>query len=298
MQRITCITIIVVFFCVLSVAFAESEGERLFKINRPSEAVLFLEREIASGTASPDAYNYLGLAYYQTGQFAQSITAFEKGLAVSGTDKKVLAYNAGNAAFASRDYTLADSYYSLALAASPGFTKALLNRANARLNASNFSGALEDYVLYLERERNDPQQSEIRRIITLLRGEIVRQEEEARIAAERERQRKEEEARLRAEQERIAAERARQEAAARAEQERIAAERERQRKEEEERLRAEQERIAAEKARQEAAARAAEEERRRKLLEEVANSLHGTNTENMTSGAEDSLDYESEPELD
>ena len=258
MRRIICIATATVFFWGSSFVFAESEGERLFKINKPSEAVPLLEKDIASGEASPDAYNYLGLAYYQLGQFAQSISVFEKGLGVSGTDKKILAYNAGNAAFASRDYVRADSYYSLALAASPSFTKALLNRANARLNASNFQDALDDYVLYLERERNDPQRGEIQRIIGLLRDEIVRQEEDARIAVALEQQRKEEEARLRAEQERIAAE----------------------------------------KARKEAEARAAEEERRRRLLEEVANSLQDTSTENMTSGAEDSLDYESEPELD
>ena len=63
-------------------------------------------------------------------------------------------------------------------------------------------------------------------------------------------------------------------------------------------MRAEQERIAADKARREAEAKAAEEARKKKLLEDVANSLRATNTENMSGGAEDTLGYESEPELD
>jgi len=108
--------------------FAESEGERLFKSNDPTAAIPLLERELSSGGASSDAYNYLGLSYYQTGQYDKSVAVFEKGLSVPGTDKKVLAYNAGNSAFAAGNYAKADECYSLALAASPDFVKALLNR--------------------------------------------------------------------------------------------------------------------------------------------------------------------------
>lgn len=286
-----------VFFALLCTAFpfaAQSEGARLFKANKPHEAIPLLEKELSSGRASPDIYNYLGLAYYQTGQHDKSLSVFEQGLNVAGTDKKVLAYNAGNAAFAARNYEKAESCYSLALAASPGFAQAQLNRANARLNANKLQGALDDYVAYLGKVRNDPQQGEIERMIALLRAELVRKEEEARMVAVLEQQRQEEEARFRAEQERIALEKARQEAEARAEQERIALEKARQEAE----ARAEQERIALEKARQEAEARAAEEARRRKMLEDLANSLQDTNAESMTSGAEGALDYESELELD
>jgi len=44
--------------------------------------------------------------------------------------------------------------------------------------------------------------------------------------------------------------------------------------------------------------RKAEEERRKKLLEDVANSLQGTDSTNLTSGAEDLIDYDLEGELD
>ena len=41
-----------------------------------------------------------------------------------------------------------------------------------------------------------------------------------------------------------------------------------------------------------------DEERRKKLLEDVANSLQGTDSTNLTSGAEDLIDYDLEGELD
>ena len=248
----------ILFLLFAAPLFAESEGERLFKSNDPTAAIPILERELSSGSASVVAYNYLGLSYYQTGQYDKSVAVFERGLAVPCTDKKVLAYNAGNSAFAAGNYAKADSCYSLALSASPDFAKALLNRANARLNQMQLEGALGDYERYIEKVPGDPQRTEIERVIALIRAELVKREEDARAAAALERMRREEEARMYAEQERVAAD----------------------------------------KARREAEARAAEEARKKKLLEDVANSLRSTNAENMTGGAEDTLGYETEPELD
>ena len=42
----------------------------------------------------------------------------------------------------------------------------------------------------------------------------------------------------------------------------------------------------------------AEEARRKKLLDDVANSLQNTDSINMTSGADDIIDYDQEGELD
>ena len=87
----------ILIFCCCTVVFAESEGEKLFKSNKPMEATLFLEEEIKNGTASSAAYNYLGLAYYQIGDYQNSVDAFAKGLKVPATNKKVLSFNQGNA---------------------------------------------------------------------------------------------------------------------------------------------------------------------------------------------------------
>ena len=57
-----------------------------------------------------------------------------------------------------------------------------------------------------------------------------------------------------------------------------------------------QEKLAKQKAEENAIK--AEVERRKKLLEDVANSLQGSDSTNYTSGAEDLIEYDLEGELD
>lgn len=263
------------FFIIFSVLFsagnlwAESEGEKLFKSNRPAEAALFLEDEIKNGTASSAAYNYLGLSYYQTGEYEKSVDAFAKGLKVPATNKKILSFNQGNAYYAMGDYENAAKSFSLALSADPKFTRALLNRGNSYLMAQKYSETITDYERFIVMEPQDEQRPAIEQILSLLKAELARQEEEARLAAE-------EAARIAEEEKRMAEELARQ----KEEEERLEAER-----------KAEEERLAEQR-------RAEEAERRRKLLEDVANSLQNTDSTNMTSGTEDLIDYDFESELD
>ena len=261
--------IAVLIFCSGTFLFAESEGEKLFKSNKPAEAVLFLEDEINNGTASSAAYNYLGLAYYQTGDYQKSVDAFAKGLKVPATNKKILSYNQGNSYYAMGDYENAAKSFSLALSADPKYTQALLNRGNSYLMAQKYNETITDYERYIVMEPEDPQRSKLEQLIGLLKQEIARQEEEAKIMAE-------EAARLAEEEKRMAEELARQ----KEEEERLEAER-----------KAEEERLAEIKRQEEA-------ERRRKLLEDVANSLQNTDSTNMTSGTEDLIDYDFESELD
>lgn len=259
-----------------SVCYAESEGEKLFVSNQPEKAIPVLEAEVAGGTASSNAYNYLGLAYYQTGNYEKSAESFAKGLKTPGTNKKILAFNQGNTYYVMGKYEEAVKSYSLTLSADPKYTKALLNRGNSYLMLKDYNNVILDYEKYLIMEPEDPQRENIEAILALLRKEIVRLEEEARIQAEEAARLAEEEKRLQEELERQRIEQAKRE-----EEERIAREKE------------EAERRAIEEAE-----RAAEAERRRKLLEEVANSLQQTDSTNMSSGAEDLIDYDYESELD
>ena len=73
--------------------FAETQGEKYFRTNKPNLAVTALESEILNGTAGPDAYNYLGLAYFQLADYKKSVEAFARGLNLPGTDKKILAFS-------------------------------------------------------------------------------------------------------------------------------------------------------------------------------------------------------------
>ncbi len=267
--------ILILFSLICSCLYAESEGEKLFKSNHPKEAIVQLEKEITSKKASADAYNYLGLAYFQIGEYKKSTEAFAKGLKVSGTNKKILSFNQGNSYYAMQDYQSAAQCYSLTISADPFYTQALLNRANAYLMLKSYDNCIEDYEKYLQLEPNDPQRPQIEEILRLLRKEKIRLAEEEKKAAE-------EKARLEEENRKFQEELARQEQA----------EKERQEKERLQRLKEEEEaRLAEEK-------RLAEEaEKRRKMLEDVANSLQ-TDSENLSSGAEDIIDYEHESELD
>lgn len=239
-------------------AFPESEGEKAFKMNNPALASELLRQEIELKTASKTAYNYLGLAYYQLGQYEKSVEAFRLGLETPGTNKKIIAFNQGNAYYAMNDYENAAKSYTLTITADPKYTQALLNRANAYLMLADYDKCIADYERFLILEPYDSQRPQIEEVLALLRKEKVRIEEEKRIAEEEAARIAEEEARL---QEELA------------------------------RQKAEQERIEAER-------RAAEAERRRKLLEDVANSLQDTDSANMSAGSGDLLDFDYESELD
>ena len=167
------------------------------------------------------------------------------------------------------DYENAAKSYTLAISADPKFSQALLNRGNSYLMSQKYSETISDYERYIIMEPEDVQRPKLEQLISLLKQELVRQEEEARVMAE-------EAARLAEEEKRMAEELARQ----KEEEERLEAER-----------KAEEERLAEQKRQEEA-------ERRRKMLEDVANSLQNTDSTNMTSGTEDLIDYDFESELD
>lgn len=151
---------------------AESEGEALFKDDKGEAAIAPLEREIAAGDATADKYNFLGLAYYQAGDYKRSIAAFERGMKVEGAAKWALSYNAGNSAFADGNYASAEGYYSDAYRINGEFHAALLNRANARLNEDKLVEARDDYALYLEKCPTSPQAERIQALLALLDEEI------------------------------------------------------------------------------------------------------------------------------
>jgi len=274
--------------------WAETEGERLFRTNRPEQAAPVLEQEIADGTASPESYNYLGLCYYQMGDYVTSAEKFSDGLSVPGTDKKILAFNRGNSLFAAGEYRSAAESFSLALSADPDFLDALLNRANSLVMDGDYEEAADSYRTYIGKFPASPQRRRIEKMLSVLESERRRAEEDRRLAEAEAARRAEEEKRFQEEIERKAEE------ARLREQERIAAEKEAEEKRIAEERRAEEERIARETAEREAeeARKAAEAEKRRKLLENVAKSLQDSDSTNIQSGAEDIMDYEHSSELD
>ena len=264
-KTIMCIMLLACLACTPLIAGNYDKGVSLFSENKPAEAIIYLQQAILENGVNPDVYNYLGLAYYQTGQFQKSLEVFQLGTGVSGTDKRRLYYNAGNSAFALGYYDRAEEMYSYALAANPNFASALLNRANARMKEQAYEGAIIDYTQYIELEPDSSQAESIRRLISLLSTEIVsKKQEEERLAIENER--------IMQEQERVA----------------------------EERRKLEEERIAqeAEAARKEAERQAEEAERRRKLLQQVADTLKTNDAETVSVSTQGLIEYEEEAELD
>ncbi len=253
-------------FCARTFAQGSNEGTALFEQNKPAEAIAFLEADIAGGNPLPQEYNYLGLAYYQIGNYEKSVEAFKKGTAASGTNKKILYFNMGNSYFALQKWQEALDAYSMAAVADPSFAAPVLNKADVELKMDRLLDAAADYKRFLVLRPEDEQRPQIEKLIALLEQELADRAERERLAAE-------EAARIKAEEERLAREKA-----------------EAERRELERRL--EEERLAAQK-------RAEEEERRRKMLEDIAGSLRDAgDTTNMSASSEDSLEYEYDSDID
>jgi hypothetical protein len=181
-------------------------GTELFLSGKSSEAIPLLTEITENGTAlSPaelEAFNYLGLALHQTGAYAEALEAFARGLAAEGTDKKVLSFNSGNAAYMLGDYIAAEGFYSQVLASDPAHAGALLNRANAMLMMNRLAEASMDYTRYLEIDTASPQHETIQTVQSLIEAELRAQDAE-------QQRRAQESLDLAAEQQRIDAESAR-----------------------------------------------------------------------------------------
>ncbi|HAO30023.1 MAG TPA: hypothetical protein DCQ43_01610 [Treponema sp.] len=205
------LTLAVCFAFVGSVWAGEnfSTGETLFSHNRPSEAIPYLQTAIST-EHEPRAYLYLALAYAQTGQYQLSLDTADKAMSVSGTNKKIIAYNAGNTAYTMGNYALAEQWFSIAISADPSYASPVLNRANARLQQKKYSESISDYNAYLALAPGDSQSEQIKQIVAAIQAQMQKDEQDAIL-------REQEAERLKIEEERVEAERA-------AEKERAAAE--------------------------------------------------------------------------
>lgn len=155
-----------------------AKGEELFGLNKPAEAIPYFEKCIEEKDINPDVWIHLGVAYYQTGDYTRSLACCAKGLAKENTNHKILAYNAGNSAYALTNYSRAEACYAIAIREDENFSPAYLNRANAQLKQDHLQDARENYSKYLELEKDNPQRTEIEKLIVLLDEEIARRAKE------------------------------------------------------------------------------------------------------------------------
>ncbi len=192
-QRIS----VVLFLCTVMSGIAAidyfSEGERLFRQNKPEEAIPLLYRASMQDGTDPRVFIYLGLCYQQVGKGADAVTTFMRGISVPGTNRKVLYFNAGNVYFVQESFDEAVTMYTRSLEQDSAYAPAYLHRANAQVKLEHFSQAVEDYRMYLTLDPASWQSDSIRQLISLLSEEIRIQEERslrdeaARLASEAER---------------------------------------------------------------------------------------------------------------
>ena len=164
--------------------FAQSLGEKLFKENNPKDAVQVLENEILNGHISANTYNFLGLGYYQIGEYEKSVDAFGRGIKEQPANAKILYFNQGNSYYALKQFEKAAECFSLSYKSDLSFVDALLNRANSYLMDDKLVLAKNDYVDYLEKFPETPQKSKIELLINAITDEIERRKEEERLLEE------------------------------------------------------------------------------------------------------------------
>ena len=184
MYRMQKLFLLILIISLSSSLFALSQGEQLFKENRPSEAVQVLENEILKGEVSENTYNFLGLAYYQIQDYENSVNSFSRGINSGNGNLNVLYFNQGNAYYALKDYEKASKAFSSSLQSDVNFNPALLNMANSLLMNKDYEEAKESYISYITKCPNDPQKESIEEIIKALTTEMERLLEEQRLIAE------------------------------------------------------------------------------------------------------------------
>ena len=149
------------------------EGKQLFMNNDPQGAAALFETALSESPVNPDIYIYLPLAYYQLGEYDKSLEISNIGLSTEGTNRHIIAFNAGNTAFAAGDYINASIYYTMAIEADAQYAAPVLNRANTYMKLDKLEDAVRDYTKYLTLEPITPQRRQILDLIQLLNGEIA-----------------------------------------------------------------------------------------------------------------------------
>lgn len=208
-----------------------AEGEKFLSVDNPTKALTYFEAALAQGESSERLLLNLGLAYQRTAQGTEARKVFRQGADLGGPLRRTFLLNLGVSAFLAKDFAAAEATYTEALTQDPGFSEALLNRANTRLSLKDWAGAASDYRSYQAALPANPQKEKIDQVIALL--EKTATEAEVQRLADETKKKREAEAKA-AQEAQNAAERAAQEeaaAAAKAAQE-AEAEAERQRQEE------------------------------------------------------------------
>jgi tetratricopeptide (TPR) repeat protein len=167
------------------------DGERLFREDKPAQAAPLLEKAIQESGADERAWIYLGTCYIQLGKLDQAAAVLRKGLPYAVRRKHEFLYDLGVVYVLQGKNSFAVDMFGEALGADSAYAPAYLNRANARVNTKDYSGAVADYRRFLDLEPASPKRPQVEQIVKLLEASEA---DAARLAAEAEAKRLAEEA--------------------------------------------------------------------------------------------------------
>jgi hypothetical protein len=160
------------------------EGEKLYRFNRPAEAIPLLEKAVADGGTDERAWMYLGNCYelLDPPKLDEASSAFRRGLAQSSRLKPLFYYDLGHVFFLPGKNAFAVEMLNQAIGLDAAFSPAYLDRANSRLAVKDYGGAGEDYRRYLELEPASAQRATIEALLAKLDAGIAEAERAAAVA--------------------------------------------------------------------------------------------------------------------
>ena len=192
-MRATHCLIALVAFLSAGAAAASSfdDGERLFRDNKPAEALPFFEKAILEPGADERSWLYLALSYQQLGRLDEASATLRKGLPQATRFKSFFYFDLGNVFVLQNKNSFAVDMFSQAIGLDGAYAPVFLNRANARLAVKDYGGAKDDYRRYLDLEPGSAQRASIEELIRRLDAGIA-DTERAAVAAEAKKQAEEE----------------------------------------------------------------------------------------------------------
>jgi Tfp pilus assembly protein PilF len=150
-----------------------SQGESLFRENKPRDAAAILERAVLEPQVDERAWLYLAACYEELGRYDDAVNVLRKGSAQAVRYRHLFYYNLGNQFVLLGKNSFAEEMYGQALAANASYAPAYLNRANVRIILQNYPGASQDYTTYLTLEPSTPQRANIEALLARLQGDLA-----------------------------------------------------------------------------------------------------------------------------
>jgi tetratricopeptide (TPR) repeat protein len=158
------------------------DGERLFRDDKPAEAVPLLEKAVLEPGADERAWLYLALSYQQLGRLDEASAVLRKGVGQSVRFKSLFYYDLGNIFTLQGKNAFAADMFTQAIGADGAYAPAFLNRANARLAVKDYADAKDDYRHYLDLEPASAQRASIEELLRRLEAGIADAERAAAVA--------------------------------------------------------------------------------------------------------------------